>query len=171
MLLQPYAVAWAQALTQRLPREVIAIDGKTLRGSFDTRQSRGPLHLVSVQACEQGVALGQQCVQEKSNEITAIALLLNSLHLENTLVTLDAMSCQTKIAQHILNQKADYLLVLKANHRHDYTAVKAHFLEGVTLYPCSTRLIFDAFEEGHGRVARRRVFASQAPTLLATLSS
>lgn len=175
-LLQPCAfeacfAAWAQALTEPLPREIIAIDGKTLRGSFNTRESRGPLHLVSAWACEQGLALGQRCVEEKSNEITAIPLLLDSLHLENTLVTLDAMGCQTKIAQHILNQKADYLLVLKANPRHDYTAVKAHFLDGVTPYPCSTRLVFDAFEESHGRVVRRRVFASQDPTLLGTLSS
>lgn len=176
MLLQPCAfeacfAAWTQALTEPLPREVIAMDGKTLRGSFDIRQSRGPRHLVSAWACEQGVAPGQQCVQEKPNEITAIPLLLDSLHLENTLVTLDAMGCQTKIAQHILNRKADYLLVLKANHRHDYTTVKAHFLDGITPHPCSSRLVLDAFKEGHGRVVRRRVFASQDPTLLTALSS
>ena len=96
--------------SEPLPREVIAIDGKT-------------------------VALGQQCVKEKSNEITAIPLLLDSLNLENSLVTLDAMGCQTKIAQHILNQKGDYLLVLKANHRHDYQTVKSHFLDESTPYP------------------------------------
>ena len=175
LLLQPQAFeacfqAWTQALTEPLPREVIAIDGKTVRGSFDSRQQRGPLHLVSAWACERGLSLGQQCVAEKSNEITAIPLLLESLHLENSLVTLDAMGCQTKIAQQILDQKADYLLVLKANHRQDYSAVKAHFQDGSSPYPTG-HLIFDAFDESHGRSVRRRVFASQDPALLAKLSS
>jgi len=175
MLLQPQAFeacfqAWTQGLTEPLPREVIAIDGKTLRGSFDSRQRCGPLHLVSAWACEQGLSLGQQCVGEKSNEITAIPLLLESLHLENSLVTLDAMGCQTKIAQHILDQKADYLLVLKANHRHDYSAVQAHFLDSSSPYPTGY-LVFDAFDDSHGRSVRRRVFASQDPVLLARLDS
>lgn len=176
MLVQPEAFeacfsAWTHSLTEPLPREVIAIDGKTVRGSFDTRASRGPLHLVSAWATEQGLVLGQQCVEEKSNEITAIPLLLHSLHLENTLVTLDAMGCQTTIAQHILDQKADYLLVLKANHRHHYNHVKEHFLDGSSPYPSSKRLVYDAFDEGHGRVVRRRVFASQDAALLENLSS
>ena len=179
VLLQPQAFqacfqAWTQALAEPLPREVIAIDGKTVRGSFDSRQQRGPLHLVSAWACEQGLSLGQQCVGEKSNEITAIPLLLESLHLENSLVTLDAMGCQTKIAQQILDQKADYLLVLKANHRQDYNTVKAHFLDGSSPYPTGSptgHLIFDAFDDSHGRLVRRRVFASQDPVLRAQLSS
>ena len=175
MLLQPDAFevcfsAWAQALSEPLPREVIAIDGKTIRGSFDNQQGHGPLHLVSAWACERAVALGQQCVKEKSNEITAIPLLLDSLHLENSLVTLDAMGCQTKIAQHILDQKGDYLLVLKANHRQDYQTVKAHFIDGTTPYPNAKFLCSDAFEESHGRLVRRRIFASQEATLLAALS-
>ena len=179
MLLQPQAFetcfqAWARGLSEPLPREVIAIDGKTLRGSFDSRHQRGPLHLVSAWACERSLSLGQRCVEHKSNEITAIPLLLESLHLENNLITLDAMGCQTKIAQQILDQKADYLLVLKANHRHDYNAVQAHFLDGSSPYPTGSptgHLIFAAFDEGHGRLVRRRVFASQDPTLLAKLSS
>lgn len=175
LLLQPQAFeacfqAWAQGLTEPLPREVIAIDGKTLRGSFDSRQKRGPLHLVSAWATQQGLSLGQQCVSHKSNEITAIPLLLESLHLENSLVTLDAMGCQTRIAQKILDQKADYLLVLKANHRRDYSAVKAHFQDGCSPYPTG-HLLFDAFEDSHGRSVRRRVFVSQDPALLAQLCS
>ncbi|RYZ65984.1 MAG: ISAs1 family transposase [Proteobacteria bacterium] len=117
MLLEPKAFAmcfqaWTDSLTDPLPREVIAIDGKTVRGSHH-REGRGPLHLVSAWASERGLSLGQQIVEAKSNEITAIPLLLDSLHLENTLVTLDAMGCQTKIAAQILERKADYLLVLK----------------------------------------------------------
>ncbi len=176
MVLEPEAFeacfqAWTQELTQPLPREVIAIDGKTIRGSFDRREQQGPLHLVSAWASEQGLALGQECVQAKSNEITAIPLLLQRLHLENTLVTLDAMGCQTKIAQQILDRKADYLLVLKSNHRHDYNTVQAHFLEGSAPYPSPGRLVCDAFDEGHGRLVRRRVFASQDSALLENLSA
>lgn len=176
MVLEPQAFeacfqAWAQALTQPLPREVIAIDGKTIRGSSDRREPHGPLHLVSAWASEQGLALGQECVEAKSNEITAIPLLLDRLHLENTLVTLDAMGCQTKIAQQILDRGGDYLLVLKANHRHDYNTVTAHFLDGRMPHPNAARLVYDAFDDSHGRLVRRRVFASQDPALLAALSS
>ena len=165
-----------QELTQPLPREVIAIDGKTIRGSLDRgasdrRKQKGPLHLVSAWASDQGLSLGQECVEAKSNEITAIPLLLDRLHLKNTLVTLDAMGCQTKIAQQILDRGADYLLVLKANHRHDYTTVQAHFLDGPTSDPSPHRVVCDAFDDSHGRLVRRRVFASQDPALLAALSS
>ncbi len=118
----------------------------------------------------EGGSIGTTVPQEKSNEITAIPLLLDSLHLENSLVTLDAMGCQTKIAQHILDQKGDYLLVLKANHRHDYQTVKSHFLDGATPYPNAKFLCSDAFEESHGPLVRRRVFVSQDATLLAALS-
>jgi hypothetical protein len=68
---------------------------------------------------------------------------------------------QTQIARQILDQKADYLLVLKANHRRDYTAVKAHFLDGSTPHPSPRRLVYDAFDDRHGRRMRQRVFASQ----------
>src|SRR5215213_2314978 len=89
-------------------REVIAIDGKTLRRSFDRRRERAPLHLVSAWASEQGLVLGQRRVHETSNEITAIPELLDQLALENSIVTLDAMGCQTAIAERILARGADY---------------------------------------------------------------
>ena len=175
MLLEPEAFevcfqAWTASLTDPLPREVIAIDGKTVRGSFDRREGRSPLHLVSAWAGERGLSLGQQSVESKSNEITAIPLLLDSLNLEDTLVTLDAMGCQTKIAAQILERKADYLLVLKANHRHDYATVKAHFCDGVNPYPTGN-LVYDGFDETHGRLVRRRVFATQDAALLSALAS
>ncbi len=138
---------------------------------FGRREQQGPLHLVSAWASEQGLSLGQECVPAKSNEITAIPLLLDRLHLKNTLFTLDAMGCQTKIAQQILDRGADYLLVLKANHRLDYTTVQAHFLGESAPYPSPHRLVCDAFDEGHGRLVRRRVFSSQDPALLAALSA
>jgi Transposase DDE domain len=118
MLIDPDAFeacfsAWAQSFAEAFDREVVAIDGKTLRRSFDRGRAQGPLHLVS--ASEQGLALGQREVDGKSNEITAIPALLETLSLKNCIVTLDAMGCQKTIAGRILERGADYLLVLKAN--------------------------------------------------------
>jgi predicted transposase YbfD/YdcC len=129
MLIDPDAFeacfsAWAQSFAEAFDREVVAIDGKTLRRSFDRGRAQGPLHLVSAWASEQGLALGQREVDGKSNEITAIPALLETLSLKNCIVTLDAMGCQKTIAGQILDQCADYLLVLKANHSKAFLAVK-----------------------------------------------
>src|SRR4051794_19373606 len=107
--------AWAQSFAEAFDREVVAIDGKTLRRSFGRAQ--GPLHLVSAWASEQGLALGQREVDGKSNEITAIPALLETLSLTNCIVTLDAMGCQKTIAGQILEREADYLLVLNTARR------------------------------------------------------
>src|SRR3954471_1327988 len=119
---------------------------------------QGPLHLVSAWASEQGLALGQREVDGKSSEITAIPALLETLSLKNCIVTLDAMGCQKTIAGQILDRGADYLLVLKANHGKAFTAVQEHcnqhcFASGATGKP-----VFDAFDDSHGRLVRRRVF-------------
>ena len=129
MLIDPDAFeacfsAWAQSFAEAFDREVVAIDGKTLRRSFDRGRAQGPLHLVSAWASEQGLALGQREVDGKSNEITAIPALLETLSLKNCIVTLDAMGCQKTIAGQILDRGADYLLVLKANHSKAFLAVK-----------------------------------------------
>ena len=91
----------------------IAIDGKTLRGSFDTAAGRSPLHLVSAWASEARLTLGQVAVDAKSNEITAIPLLLELLDLKGATVTIDAMGCQKEIAQQIVDRGGDYVLALK----------------------------------------------------------
>src|SRR5271154_5234966 len=91
-------------------------DGKTLRGSFDTAAGQNPLHLVSAWACEARLTLGQVATDAKSNEITAIPLLLELLNLKGATVTIDAMGCQKDIAQTIVDGKGDYLLALKDNH-------------------------------------------------------
>ena len=108
MLIDPDAFeacfsAWAQSFAEAFDREVVAIDGKTLRRSFDRGRAQGPLHLVSAWASEQGLALGQREVDGKSNEITAIPALLETLSLKNGIVTLDAMGCQKAIAGRILD--------------------------------------------------------------------
>ncbi len=95
--------------------EVIAIDGKTLRGSYDRSKGKGTIHMVNAFATVNGMSIGQQKVDSKSNEITAIPKLLDLLEVKGFLVTIDAMGCQKKIAQKILDKEADYLLAVKGN--------------------------------------------------------
>src|SRR5215203_958724 len=131
MLIDPAAfeacfTAWAASLAAGFEREVVAIDGKTLRRSFDRKHERAPLHMVSAWASAQGLVLGQRCVADKSNEIIAIPALLDQLALQGSIVTLDAMGCQRAIAERILARGGDYLLTL-ANHPIAQVAVAAHF--------------------------------------------
>jgi len=118
--------------------------------------------LASLRASEQGLALGQRAVNGKSNEITAIPELLETLHLEGCIVTLDAMGCQKDIAAQIRTKGADYLLVLKANHGRAFGAVREQFEQTCFGRGCKRRPVFDAFDEGHGRLVRRRVFVAPA---------
>src|SRR5215218_3237281 len=105
----------------------IAIDGKTLRGSFDKAAGKNPLHLVSAWASEARLTLGQIAVDSKSNEITAIPLLLELLDLKGTTVTIDAMGCQKEIAAQIVEGGGDYVLALKDNHLKLHEAVAQEF--------------------------------------------
>jgi len=167
MLIDPDAfevcfTEWAQSLAVGAEREVVAVDGKTVRRSGSRRHERGPLHLVSAWASDRGLALGQRAVDGKSNEITAIPDLLDSLRLDGCIVTLDAMGCQKAIAERIQAKGADYLLVLKANHGHAFEAVREHFERTCFGRGSGGRPVFDAFEESHGRLVRRRVFLDAA---------
>jgi len=105
---------WVRTLVGRLDG-VVAIDGKTARRSHDGASDKGALHVVSAWASEAGLALGQVATDQKSNEITAIPELLGMLDIKGSLVTIDAMGCQRKIAQNILDAGADYLLSVKGN--------------------------------------------------------
>jgi predicted transposase YbfD/YdcC len=107
-------VAWVAALTGT-PADVIAIDGKTLRRSYQKKGAKAPIHMVSAFAARQRLVLGQVKVADKSNEIVAIPALLAMMAIEGSIVTIDAMGCQREIAQQILDQKADYVLALKGN--------------------------------------------------------
>src|SRR4051812_2091299 len=173
MLIDPDAfegcfARWAHSLMSKVEREVVAVDGKTVQRSGSRRHDHGPLHLVSAWASDRGLVLGQREVDGKSNEITAIPELLDTLHLDDCIVTLDAMGCQRGIAERIRAKGADYLLV-KANHGNAYRAVRAHF-ERTCLGPgAGGRAVFDAFDQVHGRLVRRRVFVDVAATALAPL--
>jgi predicted transposase YbfD/YdcC len=145
----------------------IAIDGKTLRGSFDTTAGRSPLHLVSAWASETRLTLGQVAVDAKSNEITAIPLLLELLELKGATVTLDAMGCQKEIAQQIIDRGGQYVLALKGNQPQLREAVAAEFNQALAadVRPRGLRRQVTV-ETSHGRRQRRECYVLPAPRTL-----
>ena len=110
-------IAWMNDCHSVSKGSVIAIDGKTVRGSYDKSKKRGAIHMVSAFCAANEVVIGQIKTAEKSNEITAIPELLNLLDISGCLITIDAMGCQKKIAQTIINKNADYLLAVKGNQK------------------------------------------------------
>jgi predicted transposase YbfD/YdcC len=154
---------WVEALQQRLPvpspdaLRIRAIDGKQCRRSHDRLQGIPALHEVSVWASESRLILANQAVETKSNEITAIPLLLRQLDVAGCLVTIDAMGCQTAIAQQILNQQAQYVLALKGNQGTLATDVQDSFEQAErTQFAEVDYTIDERLEKGHGRIERRR---------------
>jgi predicted transposase YbfD/YdcC len=122
--------AWIASLEIDTAQEIIAIDGKTLRGSGNKRKNEKPLHLVSAWAVHNRIMLGQVRTEEKSNEIEAIPRLLNMLDIANSIVTIDAMGCQKTIAQQIIDQGGDYVLSLKENQPSLYQDIESIFARG-----------------------------------------
>src|SRR3954449_3963911 len=120
-------LGWVEALHEATERQVIAIDGKTLRRSFDRAKGKSALHMVHAWATANHLLLGQVAVDEKSNEITAIPVLLKMLSISGAIVTIDAMGCQKEIARTIRGREADYVLALKANHERLFEQVVAFF--------------------------------------------
>jgi predicted transposase YbfD/YdcC len=106
---------WVRAAFQTIAPQVIAIDGKTLRHSYDRSSNKAAIHMVSAWATENRLVLGQVKTEEKSNEITAIPELLRVLALKGCIVTIDAMGCQREIVKQIVEQEADYVISLKGN--------------------------------------------------------
>jgi predicted transposase YbfD/YdcC len=164
-------LSWATAVVGPPGEQVVAIDGKTLRRSHDRRGGKGALHLVSAWASANGLVIGQVATDAKSNEITAIPALLRLLDLEGATVTIDAMGCQTAIAQQIVEQQADYVLTLKANHPHLHERVRLAFADasaavGTTL-PLADLKPHTTRDKGHGRIERRRCLAIGDPAYLA----
>jgi predicted transposase YbfD/YdcC len=144
-------VSWVEGLREAEP-DLIAIDGKTSRRTHARGKGREPLHLVSAWAARQRLVLGQEAVSGKSNEITAIPLLLERLALNGALVTIDAIGTQNSIAETILERGAEYLLALKANRPATFKDVEAFFADPPpgTLDTCTTT------DGEHGRVEVRR---------------
>jgi predicted transposase YbfD/YdcC len=108
-------LSWVQAVSVKLQGEIVAVDGKTLRRSHDKGSGKKAIHMVSAWATAQHLVMGQRKIDAKSNEITAIPELLKVLALEGCIVTVDALGCQTEIAETIVNQGAEYVLAVKEN--------------------------------------------------------
>ena len=119
-------LAWVKAISEVTEGQVIAIDGKELRRSMDARLGKRAIHMVSAWASENRLVLAQQKVNEKSNEITAIPALLEMLEIAGCIVTIDAMGCQTAIAQQITEQQGDYVLAVKENQGHLFADIDYH---------------------------------------------
>jgi predicted transposase YbfD/YdcC len=130
---------------------VVAIDGKTLRRSFDRAAEQSPLHMLHAWAVEQRLLLGQLAVDEKSNEITAVPKLLEMLSLKGCIVTADALNCQRAIAACVVEQGADYVLALKANQPSMHDDVR-RFLSDPERTPDATHRTVDG---DHGRIETR----------------
>ena len=119
-------INWVQELANLNDKEVVAIDGKTIRGA-KSHGKKSPIHMVSAWASEQNMVLGQVKTDEKSNEITAIPALLKVLCLKNTVITIDAMGCQESIAKDIIDKEADYILAVKENQKQLYQNIQDEF--------------------------------------------
>jgi predicted transposase YbfD/YdcC len=148
---------WIETINAVTQGEIVAIDGKTLRRSYDTASGKGAIHMVSAWATEQGVVLGQIKTAEKSNEITAIPNLLKKLHLKGCIVSIDAMGCQKSIADEILAQEADYLLALKGNQGNMYNDVKESF-ESALNDKSSKYYYKETKDANHGRNEIRKYY-------------
>ena len=150
-------IAWTDALSDVSGGEIVAIDGKTLRHSFDRAASKSAIHMVSAWASANRLVLGQLKVDEKSNEITAIPKLLRLLDVKDAVVTIDAMGCQKEIAQVITEQEADYVLALKENHKTLYADVTLFFDEARgTEFADIAHAYYEAVDGAHGRIETRR---------------
>jgi predicted transposase YbfD/YdcC len=141
-------VAWVSSMAKLTAGEVVAIDGKALRGTREPGK-RAIVHLVSAWANSNSLVLAQRRVDEKSNEITAIPKLLAVLELSGTVVTIDAMGCQRSIAEKITAKKADYILAVKANQGHLLNEIKDSF------QMLAADAVAEEIDCGHGRIEQR----------------
>jgi len=157
-------LSWITALHEVSGGQVIAIDGKTLRRSFDAASSKAAIHMVSAWATANQISLGQVVVDEKSNEITAIPKLLEMLELSGCLVTIDAMGCQREIAQRIVAASADYVLAVKDNQPKLHAAIRDYFSEHLEddLQRVPHRQ-HETHERGHGRHDDRYYYLAKLP--------
>ena len=158
--LKPEAISscfmeWVRAIKRDIQREVIAIDGKTIRGSFNTRTEQKAIHLVSAWATENRLVFAQVKTEEKHNEITAIPTLLEMIALKGCIVTIDAMGCQYKIADQIVAAGADYLFALKENQESLYEDVKTYFEDIDRTHPDPHISTHTTFDVDHGRLENR----------------
>jgi len=153
-------MTWVEQHFQIERGQVIAIDGKTARGSKDRFRGQDAIHLVSAWASESGVLLGQRQIDEKSNEITAVPELLKLLFIKGCIVTVDALNCQKDIARTVIDREADYVFALKANHPQLHQDVIDWFdWARQRAFRDVTHDFHQTVNKGHGRLEIRRCWA------------
>jgi predicted transposase YbfD/YdcC len=157
---------WVEALQESTDGQLVAIDGKTARATLDRAKNKNPLHIVSAWAAENRLFLGQEVVDEKSNEMTAIPKLLAVLQLTGAIVTIDAMGCHKEIAATIREKKADYVLAVKGNQEHLEQDIVAAFAAVDDGQSTATLRTHTEQAQGHGRVETRWTQVMAVPETL-----
>ncbi len=157
-------LSWIVALHEISDGQIVAIDGKTLRRSFDKASNKSAIHMVSAWATANHISLGQVVVDAKSNEITAIPKLLEMLEISGSLVTIDAMGCQTEIARRIVEAKADYCLSAKGNQPTLHQGIINFFDDHLEDDFARTQVRrYKTHEKGHGREETRYYYICPVP--------
>ena len=157
-------IAQASSSDDAKDDRLVAIDGKTCRGSHDAGKGLGALHIVSAWASEEGIALGQVATEEKSNEITAIPLLLEQIPLADTIITIDAMGCQKDICQQIVAGQGDFVIAAKDNQPTLKNAIESFFDKQIESDFEDLRYrSHKTSDDGHGRTDERAYFLAKTP--------
>lgn len=152
VILQECFLEWITKVKGSVKEDVIAIDGKTMKASHQKSKGIKAFHVLSAYSCANGISLGQEIVDGKTNEITVIPELLERLTIEGSTITMDAMGCQKNIADTIIKKNADYILAVKENHRELYEPVVDEFKLNKDIPHYSAEV-----DSSHGRIEERRV--------------
>ena len=152
-------LSWVNSIVKESELEVIAIDGKTMKQSYDRNHQQKALHIVTAWSSSHQLVLGQKKVDKKSNELTAIPELIEMLEITGSVITIDAMGCQKDITSLIIKKKGDYVLALKGNQKLLYKAVKEWFkLAQKEEFVGRDYSYYEQVEAGHHRVEKRQVW-------------
>jgi len=154
-------LSWVNSIKKNIIKEVVSLDGKTIRRSKDLKHNKKPKHIISAWANSNKLVLGQVCVNEKSNEITALPILIDNLDLRGCIVTTDAMGCQKTVADKIIKAQADYVLALKENQGKLFEKVKEYFEEIINKNEFKELSTKTTENTGHGRTEERQYFTSK----------
>lgn len=154
---------WIASVGSATDGEIVAIDGKTLRRSFDRQSGKAALHMVSAWSAKNHVVLGQKSVDAKSNEITAIPKLLELLEIKGAIVTIDAMGCQKNIAEKIAEKEGDYVLALKGNQQELHDSVREAFEQALENEDDASFRRYQTREKNRGRREHRTYYQMKAP--------
>jgi predicted transposase YbfD/YdcC len=163
-------VEWIQAVEELTAGQIVAVDGKALRRSHDKGKGKGAIYMVSAWASANGLVLGQQKVDDKSNEITAIPQLLDRLEVAGCIVTVDAIGCQVKVVAKIIEKQADYVLPVKENQGKLYETLRLLFDDPVEIkrVRCDYHKTMD---KGHGRIEVRECWTTSHGEYLRYIAS